>query len=468
LNYLTIPFIERDSWCYSALYEKQFGIVMNIVEPPRVSIEQRMQIAFDKLEQGIPTRVTDEKGRYSHWDKIRHLPIPENFSCIDEYWHFIRVSRMQQQKKLPFTEDFSFVLTDDIQEKMHQIDSTMHGSVEAKKIGENRDKYIIGSLIDEAISSSQLEGAATTRKVAREMLKHDKSPEDYSQRMIYNNYQAIKFIDKHKHDDLTPSLILELHRIVADGAIDNPNDAGRLRVDNEIKVVDNRTGKNLHTPPHYNTLAKRLELLCDFANGNSPDSFIHPIIRAMVVHFILAYDHPFADGNGRTARALFYWVILKNNYWLFQYITLSTYIKKAQIQYGESFLMVETDEFDLTYFLNSQLKFITQAIEGLFDYVDRKQQAQAQAVELLESYLRDGRVNSRQAMLIQSALKNAGKAYTIEGHKITNNIGYRAAREDLLGLAKLELLQQSKKGRAFVFIAPNDLEKRIKSYKSVG
>ena len=136
----------------------------------------------------------------------------------------------------------------------------------------------------------------------------------------------------------------------------------------------------MHIPPDYSSLAERLDALCDFSNGQTPDSFVHPIIRAVVVHFILAYDHPFADGNGRTARALFYWVILKNDYWLFQYITLSTYIKKAQIQYGESFLMVETDEFDLTYFINSQLKFITQSIDGLFDYVVQKQQEQSQTL----------------------------------------------------------------------------------------
>jgi len=207
---------------------------MNIVKPPRISFEQRMRITFEKLSNGISPRVTDEKGRYSHWDKVRHLSPPEGFGGIEEYWHFIRMSRIQQQKDLPFMDGFSFVLTDDIQEKIHQMDSKMRGSVEAKNIGENRDRYIMGSLIDEAISSSQLEGAATTRKVARDMLRHDKSPENYSQRMIYNNYQAIKFIDKHKHDDLTPSLILELHKIVTEGAIDNPDDAGRLRIDNEI------------------------------------------------------------------------------------------------------------------------------------------------------------------------------------------------------------------------------------------
>jgi Fic family protein len=117
------------------------------------------------------------------------------------------------------------------------------------------------------------------------------------------------------------------------------------------------------------------------------------------VHFSLAYDHPFVDGNGRTARALFYWVVLKNNYWLFQYITLSTYIKKAPRQYGESFLMVESDGFDLTYFINSQLKFINQAIKGLFDYVDKKQNEQSNALDLLSAYLADGKLNANNCFL---------------------------------------------------------------------
>ncbi|BAS67100.1 Fic family protein [Bathymodiolus septemdierum thioautotrophic gill symbiont] len=439
---------------------------MKIAPPPKpLPTKELVELAVEKTRSGVMPCVTDKKGRYSHWDKIRHLEIPEAFDDIEQYWHFLKFSRVGQQKTLPFTEMFSYVLTDDIQKNIHEIDSQMHGSVESKNIGNNKERYIIRSLMDEAISSSQLEGAATTRKVARDMLKYNKEPEDYSQRMIYNNYQAIKFIDKHKTDDLTPALVLELHKIVTDNAIDNPDDAGRLRQDDDINVVDNRTGSVLHRPPEHQSLPDRMKVLCDFANGNAPDYFIHPIIRAIVIHFALAYDHPFADGNGRTTRALFYWVVLKNNYWLFQYITLSTYIKKAQSQYGESFLMVESDNFDLTYFINSQLKFINQAINGLFDYADNKQHEQKKALELLSAYLADGKLNSRQAMIIQHSIKHLGEVYTIEGHKISQNIGYATAKLDLEKLAKLGLLQKSKRGRAFIFIAPNDLEQRIKAYK---
>jgi Fic family protein len=138
------------------------------------------------------------------WDKVRHLKTPEKFDSIEQYWYFLKFSRIGQQKLLPFTEEFFYILTDDIQKNIHEIDSQMHGSIEAKSIGKDKDKYIIRSLMDEAISSSQLEGAATTRKVARDMLRHNKEPENYSQRMIYNNYRAINFIARHYLCDCQP------------------------------------------------------------------------------------------------------------------------------------------------------------------------------------------------------------------------------------------------------------------------
>jgi Tfp pilus assembly ATPase PilU len=52
-----------------------------------------------------------------------------------------------------------------------------------------------------------------------------------------NIKKAINFIDTHKHDDLTPELILELHKIVTDNTIDNPDDEGKFRRDDDINVV---------------------------------------------------------------------------------------------------------------------------------------------------------------------------------------------------------------------------------------
>ena len=63
--------------------------------------------------------------------------------------------------------------------------------------------------------------------------------------------------------------------------------------------------------------------------------FIHPMIRSIILHFWLAYDHPFVDGNGRTARALFYWSMLRHGYWLFEFISISQIILKGPDQIRE-------------------------------------------------------------------------------------------------------------------------------------
>jgi hypothetical protein len=52
--------------------------------------------------------------RYLHWDKVRHLKTPEKFDSIEQYWYFLKFSRIGQQKLLPFTEEFFYILTDDI------------------------------------------------------------------------------------------------------------------------------------------------------------------------------------------------------------------------------------------------------------------------------------------------------------------------------------------------------------------
>ena len=106
-----------------------------------------------------------------------------------------------------------------------------------------------------------------------------------------------------------------------------------------------------HDPPPAEQLDERMAAMCDFANGKIPNHFIHPVVRAIILHFWLAYDHPFVDGNGRTARALFYWLMLRNNYWLFEFISISQIIRKAPIKYGRAFLYTETDDNDLTYFI---------------------------------------------------------------------------------------------------------------------
>ena len=157
--------------------------------------------------------------------------------------------------------------------------------------------------MEEAITSSQLEGAATTREVAKDLIRTGRKPRDNSEQMILNNFRTMQKIREWKDLPLTPELVFDIHRLVTDNTMEDPTAAGRLRREDEKRVVADDTGEVYHDPPDARELPARLEAMCAFANGATPDNFIHPAVRAVLLHFWLAYDHPFVDGNKRIAFA---------------------------------------------------------------------------------------------------------------------------------------------------------------------
>jgi Fic family protein len=266
---------------------------------------------------------------------------------------------------------------------------------------------------------------------------------------------------------LTPAHVLELHRILTDDTLEEPEDAGRYRRDDAVQVVDVRDNTALHVPPSHTELPERMQRLCDFANADeaarpASDPFVHPVLRAILLHFMIGYDHPFADGNGRTARALFYWSMAKSGYWLTEYTSISHILRKAPGQYMRAYLHTETDKNDTTYFLLHQLQTIRQAIAALHEYVARKSHEQKETERLLAASpnLR-GRFNHRQTALLNHALRNVGEAYRVDAHQRSHAVVYQTARRDLLELETLGLLEKTKQGNAYVYYAPADLRERL-------
>ena len=155
------------------------------------------------------------------------------------------------------------------------------------------------------------------------------------------------------------------------------------------------------------------------------------------------------DGNGRTARALFYWYMLKQKYWMFKYLTISRVFLKAPAQYARAFLYTEFDDLDLTYFLSFHLKVVTIAIRELVGYIKYKQKEVRKIDFLFKKY---PELNDRQRELIRQAFDKPDAQFTISTHQNTNNITYETARTDLLNLAKEQFLTKIKKGRKFYFI----------------
>lgn len=405
------------------------------------------------------------EGVYMHWDKLRYRTPPDGLS-LEEWWFGLKLHRATSQQvplKATSGQRFGYTLAPPIPERLHEIDLNAGGTIQMSEQitnPETRDRYCVSSLIEEAITSSQIEGAVTTRPVAKEMIRSGRKPSDRSEQMILNNFVTMRRLGELKDQPLTEKLVFEIHRLITEDTLDNPSAAGRFRrnCDDENVVVNDLYGEVYHQPPSATQLGERMKAMCDFANGKTPSEFVHPVLRAIILHFWLAYDHPFVDGNGRTARALFYWSMLHHNYWLCEFISISPIILKAPMQYQLAFQYTETDGNDLTYFILYHLELIRKALRQLHEYIDRK----SEQVRRVERDLRGTAVlNHRQRALVSHALRHPHQAYTIESHRFSHSVVYETARVDLMELAERKLLTATKSGRTWFFTPVQDLETRL-------
>jgi Fic family protein len=411
-------------------------------------------------------RATESAGRYYHWDKLRHL-VPPNGLKPEQWWAGIKLVRMSAMKKIPLVDKsgspFQYSVPDFVVRQLHEIDLGAGGAIgmpDPITNPQTRNQYVVRSLIQEAITSSQLEGAVTTRRDAKEMIRSGREPRDKSERMILNNYHTMQRILEWKDRALDERLLLEIHKAMTVDTLDNPDAVGRFRrADEKVTVQDAITGEVFHHPPLAEQLPRRLTLMYAFANETNSARFVHPVVRAMLLHFWLAYDHPFVDGNGRTARALFYWAMLRHGYWLFEFISISEILVEAPAKYARSFLYTETDDNDATYFLVYQAQVIARAIQHLHAYIGKKTE-ELRATELL---MRETRAfNHRQQTLLSHAIRHPGTRYTIDGHRRSHAVAYDTARNDLLELNAEQFLEMKRQGRAFVFLPPPDLEEKVR------
>lgn len=412
----------------------------------------------------------DDKGRYLHWDQMRTRRAPDGLSR-EEWWLGTKLARRSSSRELPFEstggETFSFCENEVLQEAVHRIDRHLNGRMlkdaPARTLG-SFEQSLSESLLLEAISSSQLEGATTTSRVATEMLLTGRRPRDLSETMILNNHRALLLLRDLADEPLSVEAVLEIHRTLTEGTLAVAADEGRLQIpgDRRIGVYLEPDGVLLHQPPDAEELPERMELLCRFASGEVGAASLHPVVRAIITHFVLAYDHPFADGNGRTARTLFYWVLLHAGFPMAQYPSISSVISGAPIKYATSFLYVETDEFDLTYFILDQLNIIERALGKLLSTIGAREVEAKEVERLLGS---PGRFNDRQIAVLRSALGGDDESFTIAAHRTLFRVTYETARSDLLKLTDLGLLDKRQTGKKFVFTAPNDLKGRLKRVK---
>ena len=387
---------------------------------------------------------------YIHWDQLQYKATPNKIPP-EFIWVIIKLLRRSQYTPFSFGPwTFRYALLDDFQKKLHILDMGTAGQLgsEVESIGNGRERYIISSLMEEAIASSQLEGAATTRPVAKKMLRLKKKPSNYSEQMIVNGYQTLQKILTMKEKSITPEIILKLHKSITQNTLKDNKYEGMFRDNNEVVVGDPlEFDKVYYIPPDYKQIPTLIKEFCTFANDDAHE-FIHPIIKGIILHFLIAYIHPFEDGNGRTARTLFYWYVLSRGYWLFEFMTISRILLRSRVKYGLSYLYTETDDDDLTYFIEYNLASIEEAVEDMNKYIARKQKEQLEALKLIKSLKN---INLRQAEILKDFIKDSERMFVVNEIMTKYGVAYDTARNDLLHLTQLGYLEKMKIQKKFIF-----------------
>lgn len=443
---------------------------MYVEAPPKESSVFDAALPVERIK-AVLEAPADSRARdgYLHWDGLRRLDPPGGLSR-KEWWWKLKWERSGGMRELPLTDGgghrFSYGLPDVVLKSLRAVDRHCSGEVAMEDVvtseGGARQRYLVNSLMEEAIRSSQLEGATTSRQAAKELLRSGREPRDRSERMIANNFRALQFMREDIGDRLTPESVLELHRIVTEGTLKDPSAAGRLQRPDEqrVAVYDRDDGRPIHRPPPADQLPERMRRLCRFASeGDDGERFVHPVIRAILLHFWLAYDHPFEDGNGRTARILFFWSMRRNGYWLVEYLPISKILRGAPARYARAFMETESDGGDTTYFIVHQLGVIERSIADLHLYLQRK----TSEIKEIEALIHERRgFNHRQLGLLSDALRHQGRTYTLGGHAEIHRITHETARSDLSRLRDEGLLTRRKAGREYIFEPAPDLPARLK------
>ncbi len=426
-----------------------------------VALDADQQVAL--LNDANPL---DENDRYLPWDQVRNRQPPGGGS-VRLRWFGMAMARRASARTLPLLgrggQPFWYCNAQPLLATLNRLDQAQRTHVladETLMTTAARRRWLQRGLIDESIQSSRLEGANTSRLLAREMLHDGRPPRDKSERMIVNNFAAMQTVEEWARSGELIDLehILQLHRIVTAGTMHDESDAGRLQRPGEARVfVVSASQEIVHRPPPADELPERLQRITDFAELDSETEFFHPLVRAILLHFMIGYDHPFVDGNGRTARALFYWSLLRSGWWLAPYLPISHFLLQAPAQYSRAYQYVTSDDNDVTHFLLHQLDIMERAVDQLGR--DLLEEAVANR-ELLER-LGDSGFSERQLAIIAAALEQPNRIFTIAQQQNEHRVSYWAARADLQDLTERGLLRRSRSGKKFVFRPAPDLQDRL-------
>ena len=303
---------------------------------------------------------------------------------------------------------------DDIEQLGLKLYERIHTSRSFQK------EFEVNAVVEEAVTSAIYEVDNKTRAKGKQLIAEGRKPLTLDEHMIFNNYQAMLFIGKHHEQQVSLDTVLRIHEIVTRNTLsgDDLNYSGKFRdlIEPALKEVIQLTTNNRR--------------------------YIHPLIRGILLHYFVAYIHPFFDGNGRSARTLFYYKAIRNRLNFVELLSISAYLKHGG-RYERSFQNAVEHQLDMTYFVDFSLDSLLGAlkiVEGKVNFLLK-----------LRDCLKSRKIHENQISLLQRMSLHKFRRITIEEFAVDISRSHELARLELKKLSESGFLNEEKEGRKLFY-----------------
>ncbi|MBL7546094.1 MAG: Fic family protein [Bdellovibrionaceae bacterium] len=394
---------------------------------------------FDFLNSSLWINYTQQ--RYLTPEEIKYRLKQQGKS--EEEWPSIRKEIVASRKTGSITlffksiePKFWFYPADIIHKKINDIEKL--GKDLYEQINKNasfKTEFLLDSAIEEAITSAIYEGAQSTRAQAEQLIASDERPKNKDEWMLIKNFKAMKWVKNNQQTALSKEVILQLHHIVTENTLegDDINFQGKFR--NDKVFVGPHEGIN------HGKIEQAINEMIQLTTNNP--RYFHPLLKGILVHYFMGYIHPFFDGNGRTARALFYFKSIRNQLNYIELLSVSAYLRIHGKQYENSFVKVKENEYDLTYFIDFCLDSILSALKE----VSRKVGYLLRMTDLKERF----ELSQTQIGLIQRMALHKFRTIDIEEYAQQISKSREFARQELKRLLDLNLVSEIKMSKKLVY-----------------
>ena len=299
--------------------------------------------------------------------------------------------------------------------------------------------YGLKAMEEEIASTLTIENIDYTRDSVRRILSGH-APKDESENRILGMKIGFDFISN-PCNEISVSNIYTLYQ-TAIGAYVEEDDRlqpGQLYRNDDVFVMGSKVE---HTGLPWKKLPEYMAELAAFINE---DSEIDDLTKAAIIHFYIAYLHPYFDGNGRMARLMHLWFLVRKGYPSALFIPLSEYVGKSKAKYYDAFTLAE-DNARISGVMDVA-PFVVYFTEEVYRKLGQSL-PDAHTVEAYQAVLERGGVTERERDLWAFVLTayGSGEFSTKMLEKDFGNAAYATIRTFVMKFAELGLLSSAKYG----------------------